>query len=149
MSRNKLVFGLFIIGVAIVLFASAAIAATQTIQGDIYTIKIQTKDGKATVTITPKTVKGVSHYCNPEFPWKLVMEEIEGVTTDRKKYESPFKKAGGGVHSPSHTKKFGKKKVVFEVKYTAAAGKKVKGKLTFSVCDPKQCYRKTHKIEWE
>ena len=142
---NRLFLSLFFLAVTSLFFSATVSAATQTIQGDVFTIRITTESGKATVTITPKS----GHYCNPEFPWKLVMEEIEGVTTDRQKYAAPFKKAGGGVNSPAHTREFGKKKVVFEVKYTAKPGTKVKGKLTFSICDAKQCYRKTHKIEWD
>lgn len=145
--RNKLFLNLFLI-LSIVFLAGVATADTQTLEGDIYTIKIDAKNGVATVTVTPKTVDKVSHHCNIEFPWKLQITKAEGVTTDKEKYTAPFKKADGTTSSPFDTKEFGLQKVVFEVKYTAAASKKIEGKLTFSICDDKQCYRKTHQIEW-
>jgi hypothetical protein len=140
---------LFLAAAVTVFFTQAVLAASQTLEGDIYTIKIDTKDGKATVTITPKTVAGVRHHCNEEFPWKLEITQAQGVTTDRTKYEAPFKKADGTRNTTSHTEAFSRDKVVFVIKYMVEPGKKVNGKLTFSVCDEKQCYRKTHNIDWD
>ena len=146
--KRKLFLSLLSVAVVIVFLLPAAMAATQTIQGDIYKIVVNAKGGKATITITPKTVKGVHHHCNQEFPWRLAITEAEGVKTDQVKYTAPYKKPDGSINSPSHTKTFSEKKVVFEVKYTVAAGKKVNAKLTFSVCDNKQCYRKKEMLEW-
>jgi hypothetical protein len=42
---------LFLAAAVTVFFTQAVLAASQTLEGDIYTIKIDTKDGKATVTI--------------------------------------------------------------------------------------------------
>lgn len=138
----------FLLAAALLLQPFVTGAADQTIEGDLYRIHVQADGAKAVITVTPKTVEGVGHYCNPEFPWKLVITDQDGVTTDRKQYDAPFKKPDGTVNAPAHTVAFGKPKVVFEVAYSAAPGKKVQAKLTFGICDPKQCYRKTQKLEW-
>ena len=139
MTECKKSVTLAILTAALVLCVAAAAFANATVKtGSFYEVRVETAraaDGTVTATIT--TVGKTGYHCNMLYPWKLTVQQGDGITVDKpilkKQDAAQFTEAG----------------VVFKVPYTAADSvKTMAAALKLSLCDDKQCQMETVPLSW-
>jgi len=119
---------------ALVFCATGVTSAAETVKkGAFYEVRVDTTrsaNGSMTATIT--TVGKSGYHCNMLYPWKLVVDQSEGLSVAK-----PVQKKEDAVQ-------FTEKAVVFRFLFTASAAvKTLSASLKLSLCDDKQCQMET------
>jgi len=131
-TRLHVIFFAILLAVGLV----GAQVLAESINGPFYTVEVK-KTKKKDKNVAVITITGTNGYhCNMLYPWKLTVKPTSGVKTEKDTYKK------------GDAKTFTEKAVVFEVVYTAEAGKKASANLKMSLCNEKQCDRAKVDLTW-